>query len=33
VSELGKLAGVETPTIDTVLALVSLRADKSGLLP
>jgi 2-dehydropantoate 2-reductase len=33
VSELGKLAGVDTPTVDTVLALVSLRAEKSGLLP
>lgn len=33
VSELGKLAGVETPTVDTVLALVSLRAEKGGLLP
>jgi 2-dehydropantoate 2-reductase len=33
VSEVGKLAGVATPTIDTVLALVRLRAKLAGLLP
>ena len=33
VSELGKLAKVDTPIIDTVLALVRLRASKGGLLP
>jgi 2-dehydropantoate 2-reductase len=32
-AELGKLAEVVTPTIDTVLALVSLRARLAGLLP
>ncbi len=32
-AELAELAGVETPTIDTVLALVGLRAQMSGLLP
>jgi len=32
-AELAQLAGVEVPTIDTVLALVSLRAQMSGLLP
>jgi 2-dehydropantoate 2-reductase len=32
-AELAELAGVETPTIDTVLALVRLRAQMSGLLP
>jgi len=32
-SELAELAGVKTPTIDTVLALVRLRARMSGLLP
>ena len=31
VSELGKLVSVPTPTIDTVLALVTLRARKAGL--
>jgi 2-dehydropantoate 2-reductase len=33
VAELAKLAGVETPTIDTVLALVQLRAQMTGQLP
>ena len=33
VSEVGKLAGVATPTIDTVLALVRLRAKLASLLP
>lgn len=33
VAEVGKLAGVDTPTIDTVLALVKLRARLAGLLP
>ena len=33
VAEMGKLAGVETPTVDTVLALVTLRARLAGLLP
>ncbi len=33
VAELGKLAGVDTPTIDTVLAMVRLRAKLGGLLP
>lgn len=32
-AELAALAGVETPTIDTVLALVRVRAQMSGLLP
>jgi 2-dehydropantoate 2-reductase len=32
-AELAALVGVETPTIDTVLALVRLRAQMSGLLP
>ena len=32
-AELAKLAGVETPTIQTVLGLVLLRARRSGLLP
>ena len=32
-AEMGKLAGVATPTIDTVLALVKLRAQMGGLLP
>ena len=31
--ELGRLAGVPTPTIDTVLALVKLRARLGGMLP
>ncbi len=33
VAEVGKLAGVDTSTIDTVLALVKLRAKLAGLLP
>ena len=33
VAEVGKLAGVDTSTIDTVLALVKLRARLAGLLP
>ena len=33
VAELAALAGVETPTIDTVLALVQLRAQMTGQLP
>lgn len=33
VAEMGKLAGVATPTVDTVLALVTLRARLAGLLP
>ncbi len=33
VAEVAKLVGVETPTIDTVLALVSLRARQAGLMP
>ena len=33
VAEVSKLAGVDTPTIDTVLALVTLRARLAGLLP
>ena len=32
-AELARLAGVKTPTVDTVLALVRLRAQMSGLLP
>ena len=32
-AELGDLANVDTPTIDTVLALVRLRARMGGLLP
>lgn len=32
-SEVGKIIGVDTPTIDTVLALVRLRAKLAGLLP
>lgn len=32
-AELARLAGVETPTIDTVLGLVRLRAAMGGLLP
>jgi 2-dehydropantoate 2-reductase len=31
--EMGALAGVPTPTIDTVLALVKLRARLGGMLP
>jgi 2-dehydropantoate 2-reductase len=30
VSELGRLVGVPTPTLDTVLALVKLRAGLAG---
>jgi 2-dehydropantoate 2-reductase len=33
VQEMGALAGVPTPTIDTVLALVKLRARLGGMLP
>ena len=33
VKELGEITGTATPTIDTVLALVSLRARVAGLLP
>ena len=33
VSEVAKLVGVDTPTIDTVLALVKLRAQEAGLMP
>lgn len=33
VAELAKLAGVDTPTVDTVLALVKLRAQMTGQLP
>ena len=33
VAEVAKLVGVETPTIDTVLALVKLRARGAGLMP
>jgi len=33
VSEVAKLVGVETPTINTVLALVKLRAKEAGLMP
>ena len=33
VQELGRLAGVPTPTIDTVLALVRQRAGVAGLYP
>jgi len=33
VAEMGRLAGVDTPTVDTVLALVTLRARLAGLLP
>ena len=32
-AELARLAGVETPTVDTVLALVQLRAQMTGQLP
>ena len=32
-AELAKLAGVDTPTVDTVLALVELRAQMTGQLP
>ena len=32
-AELAELVGVKTPTIDTVLALVRIRAQMSGLLP
>lgn len=32
-AEMAQLAGVEVPTIDTVLALVSLRAQMTGQLP
>ena len=32
VAELGRLTGLPTPTIDTVLALVSLRAKEAGCL-
>jgi 2-dehydropantoate 2-reductase len=32
-AELAKLVGVDTPTIDTVLALVQLRAQMTGQLP
>jgi 2-dehydropantoate 2-reductase len=31
VQELGRLSGIATPTIDTVLALVRLRARVAGL--
>ena len=31
--ELGALIGVPTPTIDTVLALIKLRARIGGMLP
>ena len=31
--ELGALAGVPTPTIDTVLALIRLRARIGGMQP
>ena len=30
VQELGRLVGVETPTIDTVLALIQQRAQVAG---
>ena len=33
VSELGRRAGVATPAIDTVLALIRLRARKAGTYP
>lgn len=33
VQELGRITGIPTPTIDTVLALVSLRAKVAGLRP
>lgn len=33
VQELGRITGIPTPTIDTVLALVRLRARVAGLLP
>jgi 2-dehydropantoate 2-reductase len=33
VAEVARLVGVETPTIDTVLALVKLRANQAGLMP
>jgi 2-dehydropantoate 2-reductase len=32
-AELGKLAGVDTPNIDAVLALIRLRARMGGMLP
>jgi len=32
-AELARLAGIETPTVDTVLALVQLRAQMTGQLP
>jgi 2-dehydropantoate 2-reductase len=31
VSELGRLTSIETPTIDTLLALVRLRARTAGI--
>jgi 2-dehydropantoate 2-reductase len=32
VQEMGRLVGVPTPTVDTVLALIRLRAKSAGIL-